>query len=271
MTDSQYQTLPRPSGGLTHYYGPNVHILSYPWPMSLLARLCAAETVQPQVNHLVGALYEWLLGEVASGFLGVRDVDVPTRMAVHNPEGIYRGQAIDPDQDVVVVDVARAGMLPSQRVFDALHLCMDPRRLRQDHVVASRVADAAGRVTGVRIDSSKIGGPVAGAVVLIPDPMAATGTSLTAVVRRYLDAPEGPPARIVAMHLIATPEYIAHVRRELPAVEIVCVRLDRGLSPPEVLAAAPGLRATQEVGLNDHQYIVPGAGGLGEVINNAWV
>ena len=36
------------------------------------------------------------------------------------------------------------------------------------------------------------------------------------------------------------------------------------------LAAEFGSSA-EERGLNDHQYIVPGAGGVGEILNNAWV
>jgi uracil phosphoribosyltransferase len=36
------------------------------------------------------------------------------------------------------------------------------------------------------------------------------------------------------------------------------------------LREVPGKRWTEEKGLNDHQYIVPGAGGLGEILNNAY-
>ena len=45
----------------------------------------------------------------------------------------------------------------------------------------------------------------------------------------------------------------------------------RSLSPPDVLACVPGERWAEEVGLNDHHYIVPGAGGLGEIMNNSFV
>ena len=54
-------------------------------------------------------------------------------------------------------------------------------------------------------------------------------------------------------------------------VTIYAIRLDRGMSSQEVLDAAPGSGAGEEIGLNGSQYIVPGGGGLGEVINNAWV
>ena len=56
-----------------------------------------------------------------------------------------------------------------------------------------------------------------------------------------------------------------------PDIVIYALRLDRGLSPADVLATVPGTRWDEERGLNDHQYIVPGAGGVGEILNNAWV
>ena len=45
---------------------------------------------------------------------------------------------------------------------------------------------------------------------------------------------------------------------------------DRGLSTPEALAERPGTLWAEERGLNESGYIVPGAGGLGEVLNNSW-
>jgi len=38
-----------------------------------------------------------------------------------------------------------------------------------------------------------------------------------------------------------------------------------------VLATVPGERWDEENGLNDLQYIVPGGGGFGEIMNNAYV
>lgn len=69
MRDSQYDKLPVPESTLGHEYGSFAHILSHPYAMSLLTRLCAQETGQPEFNHLVGALYDWLLSEVASRML----------------------------------------------------------------------------------------------------------------------------------------------------------------------------------------------------------
>jgi hypothetical protein len=54
-------------------------------------------------------------------------------------------------------------------------------------------------------------------------------------------------------------------------VIVYALRLDRGLSPAEVLETVPGERWSEEKGLTDHHYIVPGGGGLGEIMNNSFV
>jgi hypothetical protein len=65
-----------------------------------------------------------------------------------------------------------------------------------------------------------------------------------------------------------TPEFIRHVTTHLPDVRIYALRVDRGLSLPDVLATTPGTRWDEERGLDRKDCIVPGAGGLGELINN---
>ena len=79
----------------------------------------------------------------------------------------------------------------------------------------------------------------------------------------------GAPTEIVCLHLIITPEFIARVTADHPDVHIYALRLDRGLSSDEALAAKPG-SVDGECGINEVQYIVPGAGGLGEIINNSY-
>ena len=134
-----------------------------------------------------------------------------------------------------------------------------------------RTLDTEGKVTGAGLYASKIGGPVEGAVMLIPDPMGATGSTVSRVLRHYRAEVQGAPHRVVAVHLIVTPEYLRHVTQHHPEVQVWALRLDRGLSDPEVLATVPGTHWERERGLTSHDYIVPGGGGLGEVINNSFV
>ena len=266
--DCQYAQLPLPAGGMTHRYGDRVFLHSYPYPMSLLARLCSPATTQPLFNQIVAELYRFLLGEVASLELARSSVAQPTRMQPINPEAVYRGARIDPEQQVIMVDVARAGILPAQLFFDGLCTLLDPAFVRQDHVFMNRKTNRKGEVIGVDMSGSKIGGPTADRLVIVPDPMAATGSSMLAAMNLYRQREEGPPARFVAVHLIVTPEYIRRLTAEAPDVTIHAIRLDRGLSAPDVLAQMPGER-DEERGLNAQDYIVPGAGGVGELINNA--
>jgi uracil phosphoribosyltransferase len=99
--------------------------------------------------------------------------------------------------------------------------------------------------------------------------MGATGSTVSRVLAQYGEGTRGLPRKTVAVHLVITPEYLRHVTTQHPHVVVYALRLDRGLSSDEVLGSPAGARWNEEVGLNDHHYIVPGAGGVGEIINNA--
>jgi uracil phosphoribosyltransferase len=126
-------------------------------------------------------------------------------------------------------------------------------------------------VTGATWHDAKIGRDVDGRTVLLPDPMGATGTSMISALDHYKTRLDGRPARCIAMHLIVTPEYLRNVLRAHADTIVYALRVDRGLSAADVLATVPGTRWDEERGLDDRQYIVPGAGGVGEILNNAWV
>ena len=256
---------------IAHRYGPQVHLLDDPLAATLLARTCAKETGQPDVGRLVRTLYEMLARAVVAAELPRTRVDVPTRMVAHHPEAVWRGQAIARTTKVVTVGIARAGTMPSQVVYDLLNEILDPALVRQDHLFMSRKTNAKGEVIGADWHDAKIGRDVDGRIVMFPDPMGATGASLVSALDHYTKRLDGVPSRCIALHLIVTPEYVKHVLEAHPATTIYALRLDRGLSSPEVLATAPGTRWAEEKGLDEHQYIVPGAGGVGEILNNAWV
>jgi len=79
-----------------------------------------------------------------------------------------------------------------------------------------------------------------------------------------------PPSKVLLLNLIVTPQYLKKVSTTHPDAEIYAVRIDRGMSPPDVLQEIAGARWDEENGLNDIQYIVPGGGGFGELMNNAY-
>lgn len=269
--DSQYLSFSYRLSEIEHEYPKRVHILSDPFLSTSLAHLCAQGTYQPEINSLITTIYHNLIKILTNVEFPRKRVEIPSRMIEATPAGVYRGEILDPDSRAVVVDIARAGTVPAQICYIALNYVLDPRNVRQDHISMNRETDDQSRVTGVKVGGSKIGGPVDGAYVLFPDPMGATGSSISRAIRIYKTEVEGRAKKYIALHLIVTPEYIRRMTDEHPDVEVYAVRLDRGLSERDVLASRPGKHWDRERGLNEHQYIVPGGGGFGEILNNSYV
>jgi uracil phosphoribosyltransferase len=196
---------------------------------------------------------------------------IRTRMADAHAEGSFSAPLVDREISAVSVNLARAGTLPSHICYSELNELLDPNRVRQDHISISRTTDQRShQVTGAALSGHKIGGKVDGAFVFIPDPMGATGGTLSEVIALYKKH-FGVARKYIAIHCIVTPEYLKRVTHDHPDLEVYAFRLDRGLSPAEILKTIPGTHWEQERGLNASQYIVPGGGGLGEVLNNAFV
>lgn len=269
MRDFIYQDVAFRLPEIEHEYGERVHILSDVLALSLLARLGHPDTVQPAFNRLLNRLYGFLYDAVINhSFPRVVD-EVETRMSGAVPGAAYRGQIIDRSTRAILVGMARAGTLPAYQGFELFNDLLEPGGVRVDHVYMQRRTDAGGRVIGVDLGGSKFGGDVDKAVVMLPDPMGATGSSMSDAIGLVKALP-GQALRIVSLNLIVTPEFVRRLTTDHPNIEIYALRLDRGLSTPAALAARPGSEPG-EVGINEIQYIVPGAGGLGELINNAFV
>lgn len=269
MPETIYRHLDYKLPELAHPYGTNIHLLSDVVLLSELAELSHDKTSVARSNRLVRDLYMGIVRYVVAAEFPRKLVEVPTRMHKTTPRAVFVGELVDPEIDTVVVDVARAGTLAAQTCFEFLGELGKSSRVRQDHVYMNRKVNDAGQVIGTTYSGSKIGGTVKDSLVLIPDPMAATGGSLAKVIDIYKKDVPGPARTYVAMHLIVTPEYVAHMQKHHPDVVVYAVRLDRGMSDDAVLAGPLG--SVGECGLNDTQYIVPGLGGLGELLNNSWV
>jgi uracil phosphoribosyltransferase len=268
--DVQHQNLNYTLSEVQHHYGSRVHIVSSPLMLSWLAQLGSPSTRQPLANKLLSFMYHHLLGEVIDLYFPKKNTQVNTRMKSMHPEAVYEGEIIDPETPCVCVDLARAGTYPSHLCYDKLNYLICPDLIRQDHFYIARKINERGEVVGVDVSGSKIGGSVDKAIVLFPDPMGATGVTISEVYHHYKNKVGGKPRMMIAMHLIVTPEYIKKVTQDCPDLYVFAIRLDRGLSNDSILREAPGKKILEEVGLNEHQYIVPGAGGLGEILNNSY-
>jgi len=256
---------------IEHFYGPQVHILNNTYLNGLLAKLCAPETFQPEINHLVETLYGHLLTTAMNEQFPKETVETVTRMATYHPNKKLRTERIKVTQKVISVNIARAGTYPSHICFNALHYAVNHACLRQDHIFAARATDGQNQVTGTEIGATKIGGDKQDSIVLFPDPMGATGNTLLAALDFYKKSVAGQASKMIALHLIVTPEYLKKVLTHHPDVQVYALRLDRGLSSEAVLKAPPGKLWDQEKGLNENGYIVPGGGGFGEIMNNSFV
>jgi uracil phosphoribosyltransferase len=262
--------MPNPAE-ISHNYGPRVHILNNPYLSGLLAKLCSAETQQPLINHLVQILYQQMLSNVMNAEFPINPVHTETRMTPSHPEILLHTEQVSNSQRTIVVNLARAGTYPSHVCFEHLHYAIQAEQLRQDHIFASRLVHSDGKVKETDIGSSKIGGDKDKAMILIPDPMGATGHTIVTALRHYQNFVPGNASKVIALHLIITPEYLRNVLQADPDILVYAIRLDRGLSSQAVLNSIPGTFWNEERGLNDHDYIVPGGGGFGEIMNNSFV
>jgi uracil phosphoribosyltransferase len=194
-----------------------------------------------------------------------------TRMTSMHPDQKLSGLRLNKSQRAIVVNLARAGTYPSHVCYDTLHYALHYDNLRQDHIFAARMTNAENQVTGTDFGASKIGGDKENAIVLFPDPMGATGNTIITALSHYKTKVQGQATKMIALHLIITPEYVKRVTTAHPDVVIYALRLDRGLSSEAALKAPLGKLWEQERGLNAKDYIVPGGGGFGEIMNNSFV
>ncbi len=268
--DQAYKDLSYSGVNFKHHYGDKVILLTNPWTQSMLARACQPTTVQPQMNHYLEVLYRYMLNECVARFFPRALQRVPTRMHESDARAILEQDLVDPSTPVVCVGLARAGTHPNHILFEELCYLMDPKKVRQDHFYINRVTNERGEVTGVNVSGSKIGGDKQDAIVFFPDPMGATGSSLKHCYDHYQKQVSGVAKRFISLHLIVTPEFIRRMQKDCPELTIVALRVDRGTSSSEILATDLG-SMKNETGLNSIDYIIPGAGGVGEVLNNSYV
>jgi uracil phosphoribosyltransferase len=256
--------------GREHGYGPRVHILEDAWTAAATAKLSSPDCTHTELVQVVRALTTRLATTAFGRELPRAERSVTTRMAEkHGELGTWRGEAVDPAAEVVVLDVIRGGIIPSQTCFELLSLVHPIETLRLDHLNMQRVAGDDGRVDRVELTGSKVGGSIEGSTLVIPDPMGATGGTILRALE-HLKAAHGMPSRLILIPLICTPEFLRAVLTLDVDLSVYTARVDRGMSDRDVLASPLGARWAEERGLDDEDYIVPGAGGVGEVLNHSW-
>ena len=266
---------------LEHHYGPNVHVLNDPLLLALIAKLGHPQTDQAWALQALGYFYQVAAHHVVRHELGTNDSDIETRMADHDPDRArYTGPVPSGEHDLVLVSILRGGAPGTEKLKEYLAFALG-RSIRVDYIAANRTTDEGHAVTGCRISAAKLAEnpSVDSKIITINDPMGATGGTILKARDLYdgtlgmMDANFPLPGRLgkykkmIAVHLIVAAEYIQRMANKFPDLCIYAGRVDRGLSDPEILKTRLGTYPSRERGLNNHQYIVPGAGDLGALLS----
>ena len=221
-------------------------IFDTPYNLSLLSELGQSSTLQPRVSQLIEALFGNMFGLIADVELEQEPVSIKTRISAKDSRGIWKGKIFKKNQKVVVADVIRAGIQPSHQFYLKFTEILNPKFVRQDHIMSQRIETKSG-VEGSKLSGAKIGGSIKGAIVFIPDPMGATGGSIEEVMNFY-QKKYGKPKKFVVVNLVVTPQYLKKCEKIKAPLSIYAARLDKGLTGDD--------------------FIYPGLGGVGEMINN---
>jgi len=221
-------------------------ILDTPYHLSILAELGSPNIQQPKISQLIEAMYSNMFGVIADQELEQENVSIKTRIAAKDKRGIFKGKIFKKNQKVVVADVIRAGIQPSHLFYLKLTEILNPKFVRQDHIMSQRIETKEG-VAGSNLMGSKIGGSVKDAIVFIPDPMGATGGSLEKVMLFY-QKHYGKPKKFVVVNLVTTSQYLKRLNALDAPLSVYTARLDKGLTKDD--------------------FIYPGIGGVGEIVNN---
>lgn len=276
IKDYQYRDFGYRLNQVDHYYGKNVHIVKNILILNYLARLGSPHTLQPDIEYLIQDIYNILTNIIVNNEFAVKDIRLNTRMDhLYRDRGVYFGPIVDPDQKVVVTNIIRSGIIPAGVIYSHLAGMLSPRLIRQDHVVIEKKFNAPDNYKSAKIIHENIEGPINNAIVIIPEPMGASGNTSIQILDLYTNKMPnqrninlGQAKKIIFAYLVVTPECVRTIHQKYPEAIIYAGRLDRGLSDELVLQSKPGQYINVERGLSDEGYIVPGLGNISEIVNN---
>lgn len=202
----------------------NVFIVDHPFVKDSLAHLRDKNTQIRRFRFHSDQICQFLFAEAIKG-LDFKQLDIDT------PVGSARVEKLA--DDVVVVPVFRAGLA---MLFGAIHLLPKSKVGFVGYARDEKTAEAHEYYW-------KLPKITTHSVLIVTDPMLATGGTILHMLRRLSD--QGiKPKEMRVVCVVAAPEGIRAVHTEFPAVKIFCAAIDQGL--------------------NERKYIVPGLGDYGD-------
>ena len=200
----------------------SLHIVDHPLVQDALVTLRDKRTAPESFRRAANQISVLLAAEALRN-LPMSDVTVDT------PMGLAEGRRVS--TDVVVVPILRAGL----GMLDAVLELVPSARVGHIGLQRNETTAIASQYY------SKLPRGLGGSVVLMIDPMLATGGSAVAALDHLTQA----GARDIRMIcIVAAPEGVQLVQQHHPGVRIYVPAIDRFL--------------------NDHKYIVPGLGDFGD-------
>lgn len=159
---------------------------------------------------------------------------------VTTPLATFKAKTIDPDINIIISPILRAGLIFTDEAIDILpQACIRHIGMYRDEKTLkpiwyyNKVPMEAPNPENFHI--------------FITDPMLATGNSLLEAIKLY--AEKGIPIKnIKCICIIAAPEGLENIQKQFPDIEIITAAVDEKL--------------------NDKGYIVPGMGDAGDRIFN---
>lgn len=159
---------------------------------------------------------------------------------VKTPLTSFKAQTIDPDINIIISPILRAGLIFTDEAIDILpQACIRHIGMYRDEKTLKPVW----YYNRIPMDIEK----PKKTYVYITDPMLATGNSLIEAIKLYADK-KIPLENIKILTIISAPEGISNIQTKFPEVEIITTAVDSHL--------------------NEHGYIVPGMGDAGDRIFN---
>lgn len=159
---------------------------------------------------------------------------------VHTPLTAFKAQTIDPDINIIISPILRAGLIFTDEAIDILpQACIRHIGMYRDEKTLKPVW-YYNKVPMQVKDPHKFH-------IFITDPMLATGNSLIEAIKLYTDK-NIPSENIKVICIIAAPEGIVNIQAKFPEIEIITASVDSHL--------------------NENGYIVPGMGDAGDRIFN---
>lgn len=159
---------------------------------------------------------------------------------IHTPLAPCKTKTIDPDINIIISPILRAGLIFTDEAIDILpQACIRHIGMYRDENTLKPVWYYNKVPMDIQTPQKHH--------VFITDPMLATGNSLLEVIKLYADK-EIPLENIKVISIISAPEGILNIQSQYPQVEI--------------------LTAAVDLHLNEYGYIVPGMGDAGDRIFN---